>query len=563
MKSTETPATTDYTSFRRSLASIVGMFLPPETTSIKDSVITALVLLGSLIVVIPALELGLNIPLLVLVPIAGMGYAFFVYRTNRVFSGLVSAFFVLTIFQANIPVIDGPMHAGLSLYLVDPLAIVLFSVLIYDFNLDFNRAIDTKLGIAAVLGLAVFVLWSYLAAAVGNGPSQIAAVIFAIQQTRYLFIFVVSILIVIQVGPKYSIYPLLLSISGNLLYAVAEAFSGNTFGLTYLGDSDGRVLSELILGSWTFSTGLYAGGFVGNTRHLIGLLLLLLPFLVYWTVYGSRLVTLASVFGILGVEFIIKFGETDAGWLASILVLATVGGFYLHSLLVSGGSHSLRGCIASVFGASVSVLFYSKRFQGVFWSLDTDRGGTSSTTGGESGASEAGPSSTTGDTGGGKSDLSNREIIVDLLSHIPFIEVNTLGIRLTQYTTALNLSLSHPLFGIGGYNFILISGTYLESEMGIHNIFLSHLVAVGYPGLFAYMVGIFSTLILTGYHIYTSSGRERLFWVSALSGQLGFHAYSFWVVMYQWHAPNMGFWVFSGIIIGALAFGPVRQLTPQ
>jgi O-antigen ligase len=150
--------------------------------------------------------------------------------------------------------------------------------------------------------------------------------------------------------------------------------------------------------------------------------------------------------------------------------------------------------------------------------------------------------------------LTGQEKIVDIFSYVPFVEVDTLGVRLTQYAAALDLSLSHPLFGIGGYNFTLISKAYIDSEMGIHNTFLSHLVSVGYLGTIAYAISIFTVIILTFYRAFNSSGKERLFWGAALSGLLGFQAYSFWVVMYQWHSPNAGFWVFSGIIVGAVAF---------
>jgi hypothetical protein len=66
----------------------------------------------------------------------------------------MSAFFVLIIFKANIPIIDGAANADLSLYLVDPLAIALFGVLVYDLDLDFQHLTNSKLGIAAVLGSA-------------------------------------------------------------------------------------------------------------------------------------------------------------------------------------------------------------------------------------------------------------------------------------------------------------------------------------------------------------------------------------------------------------------------
>jgi hypothetical protein len=51
--------------------------------------------------------------------------------------------------------------------------------------------------------------------------------------------------------------------------------------------------------------------------------------------------------------------------MASILVLAIIGGFFVHSLFLSGAYQSLRGCIASAYGIGVSALFYSERFRGL------------------------------------------------------------------------------------------------------------------------------------------------------------------------------------------------------
>lgn len=534
----------------RRFHAILEKNLKPNELTVEDVLRTSVFLVLSLVVAVPLIYLITDISLLILVPVAGICYALYLYRSDRMFAGVVSAFFVLLIFKANIPLIQGPGKASLNIYLVDFLAIGLLGFSAYKFAPDVTHSISHRLGKIAVGGFAVFVVWTYLSAVVGNGPSKLAATIFAIQQTRYFVVFVVSIIVVSKTDFRVGLYPLMLSISGNLLYAIAEALSGQTFGLTYLGDGTGSLLSEFAVGPWTFQAGLYASGFVRTTRQLIGLLLLLLPLLVFWTVYGSRIIAVACGLGIMATEFIVRFGQTDAGWMASILVLVVAGTLFLISTLTSRNISFLRGSVTAVYGIGLSGLLFLERVRG--WMSPSRKGeGTNNNTGGSGTGDPTG-----GGSGGTHSEkLGVRERIVELFSHIPLVRVDTLGIRLTQYAAAIDIALSYPLVGIGGYNFILVSGAYLPSEMGIHNTFLAHLAATGIPGALAYTISILATLALIGWKIYYSTGEERLLWGCIFSGLLGFHAYSFWVVIYGWMAPNMAFWALSGIVIGSIVFG--------
>jgi len=531
--------------------------------TVEDTMRTAVFLVTSLVFITPLLVVWVGLPLLAVLPVIGVAYFAYTYRTNRLSAGLLSAFFVLSIFGADIPLLSGPGKSYFSIYLVDVLAVVVIAGTLYQNGFDWSRVYASKLKTVAVLGLATFVCWSYASAIIGNGPSQFASVLFAMQQTRYLLLFVVTIVIVDQTSVFVGLYPLLLSITGNLFYAVGEALAGHTFGLTYLGDAGGRELFELTIGPLTLPTGLYAGGFVGDVRELIALALLLLPFLVYWGVYGSRRVTAAAALGISSVVFIIKIGETDAGWMASILVLALTAAVWLWMSVAERDFELLAGVGVSITSIVASTLLYQQRFYD-FFAAETQgpaNGTSNGTTGG--GATET-PTETatdaagnaTGGTGGGSGDggMSVTEWIIELFSYVPLVEVNTLGIRLSQYAAAIELLLTYPLFGIGGYNFVLVAEEYgVPSAMGVHNTFISHLAATGIVGFVSYSVSVLAVVCLVVRRMLQTRARRRALWGCTLTALIGFHAYSFWVVIYGWQTSNAGFWLLSGIVVGAFS----------
>jgi hypothetical protein len=523
---------------------LVAPIATPEEATIEDIVITSLFLVVSLTVVTPVAVLLAGIPLLAVVALVGLAYAGFCVRTRRVASGAVSALFVLSIFGANVPLFAGEDRVHLSIYLVDLLALVLFLGCAADLPAVVRRVRTRRITLVAVGGLVVFVFWSYLAAIVGNGPSRVAAVVFAIQQTRYLFLFVVALLLVHRTDIRFAVYPLVISVAGNLVYAVAEAVVGHTLGLTYLGDTDGKLLGEFAVGPLAFQSGTYAGGYVGNIRELILLLLLTGSVFVFWSAYGDRLLAVASAVGVALVAFVVRLGDTDAGWMSLILVLSLVAAAFTLRAVATRDRGSARGALTAVTGIILSILLHADRF-----------GSGSSESGAGTGSSTG---AVTGTTSG---DASPREWLLETVSVIPGVRVNTLGIRLTQYAAAIDVGFTYPLFGIGGYNFIFVSQEYgLPPKLGVHNTLLSHLAAVGIPGSFAYLAAISATLVLLLERVTLTSERTRLFWGCVLAGTLAFHAYSFWVVAYTWLAANAGFWMLSGAVVGAV--GTKTSLNP-
>jgi len=525
-------------SVRHLIFTLVGDTLNFDTVTAEDSTQLASILVASLVLVVPMLVLWMDVPLLVILPAVGIGYFTYCYWTERVLTGLISAFFVLAVFGADIPLFDGPDKADLSLYIIDLLAVVLLAVILNQSDLTIWQISYSKFSLAAVLGLATCVVWAFVAAAVGNGPSQIAATIFAVQQMRYLVMFLTGSFVVLQTRLIVGLYPLLISIGGNVLYALGEVAVGNTFGLTYLGDAGGRSFTEFGIGPWVFETGFFVSGYVGNVRELVAITLLLLPFLIYMGMKGRLRNTVFALLSLGSVAIVIRAGDTDAGWGASILTLAVTGVLLLGVCSTDEIYSQLRTSLLSLLAIVFSAGLYREWFS---------IGRTGSTGGGM----PKGTSPTTPDPQGGTSDPTT--VITDSLSIVPGVELDTLSIRLTQYTAAIDIAITYPIFGIGGYNFALLSQEYnLPIGMDIHNQYLAYLAATGLPGLMAYMISIGSIFVLLCYHVIRGEEQDKYVYTCLICSLLGFHAYSFWVTSQRFINPNIAFWLLSGMVIGSV-----------
>lgn len=513
-------------SARSELRRLLESSAPPATPQLREFVLTAVVLVAGLAGVVPAIALGAGAPILAigLVPLFGVAYAYYIYRTDRIFEGVVSGFFVLAVFSAKVPIYAKPW-VDLYVFLVDFVAIALFGILLYHGSpVERMRQFGTAERVA-VGGLAMFVLWSFLSALAGNGVSSVVAAVFAVEQLRYLAIFLAAILVAREIGFWCAAYPLVLSIVGNGLFALLEAASGGPINLKYLGTSTGRVVGVLSAGPVDVNTGYYAGGFVGWGREFLAVLLLFLPFLVFWSVYGSRVRAAVSAAGIVAVALLVGIARTDAGWMASLLILAILAAGALAMLVDTSDRRYLRGILASGIGLAASFRLDARKH--------SDQGGAAA-------ESEF----------VGTSPLY--EFFFDLLARVPLVSASTLGIRFDQYVLAINVALNQPLFGIGGYNFKLMSESYgLFRDFGVHNTYLSHLAATGFPGFVAFMLGILAVLWIVARKALIAEGEARFLWLCVVASLLGFHAYSFWVILYRWQTAMIVFWALSGIAVGA------------
>lgn len=543
-------------------SSLSDSVLPSEDPDDEDFYALSELLVVGLVVVVPFASLVGDVPLLLSIPLVGGAYGCYAAWTGRIFESLVSGVFVLAIFNANVPVVATEGIASLGVLLVDPLAVGLLAILLYDHDytpgdvrgslsdVDRTTVRANWWVICSVGGFGMFVLWTFLSGIVGNGPSRLAALLYAVQETRHLLLLVVAVLTVRRIGVLAALYPLLFSIGGNLYYGVLQALHGDTFGLTYLGDGSAETFSSLVLGPLLIQEGFYAGGFVGEGRPLVMLLLLLLPFLLFVLVYGSKtgalIATVATVTIALHVRLVISDAAVGAMGLSLLVFTAILVGIGLHER----DRRYLRGLAGSALGMGTLIWLFTglKRRgpTGRLFDATGQVGGSipSPELVGAGRALSAGLATTVVGT--------VQSAIVPL--QLWFFGLDTLGIRLEQYLAAVRIALEHPLFGLGGQNFHLVAGSYISKpDLSIHNLYLAQLAATGIPGFTFFMISVGTVAVIAVQEAYRAEDERRLLWSCVVVGLVGFHALSFWVVAQNFQIALNGFWLFSGIVVGARA----------
>lgn len=516
----------------------------PDEPTADDFLFTSLALVGLLVVAVPAVTLATHVSLIAAVAGAGVIYAVLLFWTNTVFEGVGSAVFILAVFNANVPILNVPGKAQLDLLLVDVVAILAFTLLVvsrYPRLLPRTNRIEK----IVVTAFGFFVVWSFASAVVSHGPSRSAALVFALNQSRNLFLLLTSILIIRETCVKCGLYPILISVFGNLAFSLVEIANGGVFGLTYLGEGYGRVFSQVSIGGLVFKSGMYAGGFTSSSRVLTALLLLCLPICLCMLSYRSRSNILLSTLALLSSVLLIRISDTDAGWMALLVTLGVLLAYAVYYGVRNAEryhpDHRWIGVYA-VTGVVFSSYVYLKRPVKTSTNADV-----------ASGTTNADVASGTGTASGSISDSATLiSRVVDLLSFIPFISTNTLPVRLHQYVAAIELGLRYPLFGIGGANFNLLSGSLgIPPDMPIHNSILAYLAGTGFPGAVGYLVSIIALLYVSFERSISVKRDDRLLWAGITTGMLGFHAFSFWVTSHNWLEAQAVFWLLAGIVLGA------------
>jgi O-antigen ligase len=130
--------------------------------------------------------------------------------------------------------------------------------------------------------------------------------------------------------------------------------------------------------------------------------------------------------------------------------------------------------------------------------------------------------------------------------------LKNLSVRLQQYTAAIDVGLQFPLFGIGGWNFEVISKSYgFEKDMIIHNTYLAYFAELGVPGVLAFLISILLPVVFAINLARTSEPDEATIWWSLMFGLLAFHAYAFWTSIYVSTVSYGVLWLLNGLIVGA------------
>jgi len=550
-----------YSTVRASLRSV--LFHPPETFDKRDVLLSALFLTVLLAVFVPIVAVSTGVPILALVVVAGLVYAAGLLLTDTVFEGLCGAMFVLCTFAANLPLLEQPTVRGIPIqldFLMVDFVVIPLAVLLLYWDHDFSLVPDRRLERVVGYTLAGVVAWSVLAALINNGPSRFGAAVFLTMQVRYLLLFGVAVYVVRYTGLRTALYSFLVALGGHIAYALAEVLNRGSFGLSYLGDAGGVTIDSFPVGPFVFPSSMYAGGFVGNSRALTMLIILLLPIVVERIVNGSRVQRLLAVPYVLGGAFIVRTSGSDASWVA--FLFAMLGAVFV--LTYIGFDTDVLDSVfetvdylygyACALGASVLVIRLFSNRTGTP-SLDAEGGaGASSGAGAEGGAGASSGA-------GANTEVALPEFVVDLLNTVPFVNTGTLQVRLEQYVAAVEIAITYPLFGLGGGNFLYVAKSYgMARPVEIHNAYLYYLAAIGFPGALLFL-GALVAVWLIAVRRTLRRDTDRLLWGMIACGLIGFYAYAFWTSGHLVDPTFMTFWVLAGLLVGARWHD--RQHTPD
>lgn len=526
---------------------------PPHTVDRRNVLKSVLLLTLLLCLVVPVITLTTGISSLLIVSVVGLLYAVILVLSDSIFEGLCGAVFVLCTFSANFPLFGIQTKLDvviqLSVLLVDFAALPLAILFLRWFSGSIIST-ERRLDIVAGYALTGVVIWSILAAIVSNGPSQFVAFIYSITQIRYLILFGVSVGIVRYIGIRTAIYSLLLAVGGNMLYAIAEVLNRGSIGLSHLGDANGATLGTFYIGPLSFQTSMYAGGFVGSSRTLVALIILVSPLAIERIVRGSTGQRIVAFLYLLASVFLVRVSGSDTGWVAFLLTAAFIILVLTYIVYYSNIFASISKMADYMYG------YISTLSAGILaFLLFTGRGIIIGNTGGGTSLNNDGLSNST--SGPNKTGLPNsnthikHDVVLPLLKHIPYINTTNLSIRIEQYIAAIKIGIMYPLFGLGGLNFRFLAKSYgVRRRIALHNVYLSYLVSTGIPGAILFLVSIGATLAIAAMMTLRKQDGDRLLWGMIVCGILGFSAYNFWTSAHGGAATYMTFWVFAGVVVG-------------
>lgn len=548
--------------FRRSkIRSVVFDFLTDPDLAISGTKIvgSSLALVALLSVVAPTIATLTPISILPAVSVVTAAYGVSVLLTDSIFEGMVSAAFVLVTYSADVPLLSVSGPGTFGIVMADVVVVPFTALLLYwdRRNLELGRPERLAFG-----ALATFVLWSYLSVLVSNGPSSTAAFGFALSQTRYLVYLAFGFLLVRRIPLRLVAYPLFVAIAGHSVVAVLKSYRGEAFGFTRLGDKVGDGMGQFGILFFDFSTGLFPGGFAGTSRVLVSIVLLIAPLAVAACVIHRRdgVFRYAPVVFLPVFALLLRISDTDAGFAAFVVGFGAFAMFSLYEL----GGNKVRSTWESVMASASTVLIAVILFR---WDRadGTDAGPDKPGSGGNNAPANS-PGKTNGSNTGSDpstdivsqqkgTDISPtglQEDILQLAQAVPGVKSDTLLVRLQQYSAAIDLGIQYPIFGVGGWNFHLVSDTYgLDKHTFVHNTYLAYFAEVGAIGTLAFLVAILLPLAFTVRLALRSDTDRAIVWWSLAAGLLAFHTFAFWESIYTSEVSYGVLWLLNGVIAGA------------
>jgi O-antigen ligase len=531
-------------------------FLPKLETGYQthqQALLLATGLISCLTFLTPILSIITDIPALIFVAIFGAGYCVIILLLRQLLVGALVGLIVASPFAANVPLASHtylatlPGHLGPQLWLVQaPLLLSVILVILPNLRNILDGATRTE-------GLfAVFVGWTVLAAIFGATARLDTALYFSLLMAQAFISFVLLRYVVQQqiLSFRTVLQVFVGTILAQCIVAVAQFFHGSSFGITTLGEGDSIPLSTLSFGPLgTFSTGTYVQGFSGMSFILASLIILTAPIIISISVDRKDISRISLMGVVLVMTAVLRATASDAarGGLAVSIMLLIMGILYMATIRDKSSAVGSRVNTSSIrnLKQSKSVLVSTLTAILILFYPSSTSGAESVTTN-----VNAEPTTSSSQSAAGQSTGRGVEKILETLS-IPYFDLTSLGVRFQQYFGGLDLMFQHPLFGIGGANFIYYSTMYgLSEPYPVHNIYIALLAETGIPGFVSYVIVVCSVLWYS-WKLGLGASDNNLLYIGIFCGIVGYLSFGFWDHLQLTRITSLiPFWILAGAIVG-------------
>lgn len=458
-------------------------------------------------------------------------YGSLIVYTGEYVAGGLSGLVVLGTFYANVPVtasatvFPGSIVGELNLVYLPIVALCVFLLVDRPQTMALSRPGLLLLG---------FISWSVLSAFFGGGVSTRVALWFSLYILLGLLAFYLVQTLVQNDRTSYLTILNMVSVAilGHVAVAIIQFANQGSFGLTRLGGGATQIIGVLSLPfTQEIRIGHFISGFTGTSFNLANLLVLILPFLIWKYLRGERLTRCVTIVVISVCVFLIRVSGSDAARGAAFISMAIFIGALCLRRLSDWRARDMPFKLAIRDSVLHTLLTVSSV---TLLLLPSSRSGSRSVTqvGGPKPKPDGGTTPITPSGGGGTNNGGSESLIEFFTSiSIPLFDLSYLGTRIEQYIVAVNIFRSHPLFGVGGKNYILVATDYgaVASDTyptTVHNIYFLILAETGIVGFALF----FATFLLIGAYainaIWTGHPKPGLVAAGA-SGLVGVFAFGF------------------------------------
>jgi len=303
-----------------------------STTGSDAHAVSAALLITLFVFVVPSAAIVTDISVTRLLIAAATTYVLAIYSMKIVFEGICAATIVRSV-QHHCRRDRFP-YRGRQIRIVDVLLVGTLCCLLVRQQYDSlsNLGNSGRLTIGSFL---LFVLWTFLAGVVGNGPSSTEAFLYAQTQLRYGLLLITAALLVGTTDVRSVIYPLVYALGGALVLLstkcsperadiqVTSAFSGAELQQIWPAPS----LTSFPVDS----TVLYVGPPIGQSRIMVGMAI----FLSRWSSQQWRspaYTRYSSPAGSLGIVSVLA-SSSHSGMLAVYAVIGIVLLYWFYRVL--------------------------------------------------------------------------------------------------------------------------------------------------------------------------------------------------------------------------------------